>query len=458
MHMTQPVILVVDDEAAGRATLEALLYQQGYTLVFASNGLEAIAQATHLLPDLILLDVMMPGIDGFEVCRRLRADLRVAEVPIILITALDDRASHVAGFDAGADDFITKPFDRFVLRARVRSVTRLNRYRHLHQERAKFERVVSLAPDGLLVLDPSGTIRFANPAWQQFVGADQTSILGLSIDCFVDAAESFCRHIQGIYERKEPGRWESRIQRASGQLIPVECVAGAIEWDGEDAVQVIMRDMTEHKRAQAAVERAHSELSQTYDATLEGWIAFLDLRDKETEGHTQRVTRMTLRLARVLGMDDEALVHVRRGALLHDIGKMGIPDRILHKPGPLSEDEWAVMRQHPEYAYQILEPIAFLRSALDIPYYHHEKWDGSGYPLGLRGTDIPLIARIFAVVDVWDALSSDRPYRAAWSAEKIRAHIVHLAGSHFDPRVVEAFLPLLEAVHHEDDDGVLIQP
>jgi HD-GYP domain-containing protein (c-di-GMP phosphodiesterase class II) len=182
------------------------------------------------------------------------------------------------------------------------------------------------------------------------------------------------------------------------------------------------------------------ELMLAYDSTLEGWSQALDLRDKETEGHTRRVTVATARLAQQMGLGAGELVHVKRGAMLHDIGKMGIPDSILLKPGPLTEEEWKVMRLHPVYAYKMLSPIPFLRPAIDIPYCHHEKWDGSGYPSGLKGEEIPLAARIFMVVDVWDALRSDRPYRRAWSEEKVRGYIGKLAGTHFDPDVVQAFL------------------
>jgi HD-GYP domain-containing protein (c-di-GMP phosphodiesterase class II) len=184
-----------------------------------------------------------------------------------------------------------------------------------------------------------------------------------------------------------------------------------------------------------AIERA-------YDATLEGWVHALDLRDKETEGHTRRVTEVTLLLAKSIGMAEEKLVHVRRGALLHDIGKIGIPDHILQKPGPLTSEEIETMRQHPIYAYEMLSPIDYLRPALEIPYCHHEKWDGSGYPRGLKEDKIPLTARIFALADVWDALCFDRRYRRAWPVERVRKHIHKQAGSHFDPQLVEVFLEL----------------
>lgn len=189
----------------------------------------------------------------------------------------------------------------------------------------------------------------------------------------------------------------------------------------------------------ADLQRSHAELMLAYDTTLEGWSKALDLRDKETEGHTLRVTDLTLRLAGAMGISEEEVVHMRRGALLHDIGKMGIPDGILQKPGPLTDEEWAVMRRHPEYAYELLSPIPYLRRALDIPYAHHEKWDGTGYPRGLKGEQIPLSARIFAVADVWDALTSDRPYRKAWPEQKVRAHVRQQSDTHFDPAVVAAF-------------------
>jgi putative nucleotidyltransferase with HDIG domain len=190
------------------------------------------------------------------------------------------------------------------------------------------------------------------------------------------------------------------------------------------------------------LQRSNQELTQAYDATIEGWSRAMDLRDKETEGHTLRVTEMTLRLARAMGISQDDLLHVRRGALLHDIGKLGVPDAILLKPGKLTDEEWVVMRKHPVYAYELLSPIDYLKPALDIPYYHHEKWDGTGYPHGLSGEQIPLTARIFAVVDVWDALRSARPYRPGWPMEKVRDYLRDQAWKHFDPTVVDVFLKL----------------
>jgi PAS domain S-box-containing protein len=188
------------------------------------------------------------------------------------------------------------------------------------------------------------------------------------------------------------------------------------------------------------LQKSNSDLESAYNATIEGWSHALDLRDKETEGHSQRVTELALKLSRSFGMDEDMLVNVKRGSLLHDIGKMGVPDSVLLKPGPLTEDEWRIMRQHPQFAYELLAPISYLQQALDIPYCHHEKWDGTGYPRGLKGEEIPLTARIFAIGDVWDALTNERPYRPAWSDSKALEYIRENSGTHFDPQVVELFL------------------
>jgi PAS domain S-box-containing protein len=203
---------------------------------------------------------------------------------------------------------------------------------------------------------------------------------------------------------------------------------------GQAAIAMDNAELFEH------LQRSKEELVRAYDETIEGWARALEMRDAETEGHSRRVTEMTVKLAQMLGCSDDDLVHIRRGAILHDIGKMAIPDTILLKPGKLTDAEWETMRQHPVYAYKWLTPISYLKPALDIPYHHHERWDGSGYPLGLRGAEIPLAARIFAVVDVWDALRSDRPYRSGWPDDEVFAYIREQAGTAFDPQVVDTFL------------------
>lgn len=418
----------------------------GYQLVFAETGPEALALAGERNPDLVLLDVMMPGMDGFEVCRRLRSDQRLAEIPVIMITALDDFDSRIEGIEAGADDFISKPFNRTELRARVKSLTRLNRYRRLLGERAKVERLVSLSPDGIMVVDGEGTILLANAAMSRMLEEEEGAPIGKSLWGFIaperkeECAQCFHQVMGGA---SSPVLMETEIVRAAGTRFPVEIAAGFCHWDERPSAELVVRDITDRKRAEAEIRALNDDLLEAYDATLEGWTRALDLRDHGTEGHTQRVTEMTVRLARVMGIAEEELVHIRRGALLHDMGKVGVPDAILHKPGPLSDEEWAVMRRHPEFAQRMLVPIKFLQPALDIPYCHHEKWDGSGYPRGLKGEEIPRAARVFAVVDVWDALKSDRPYRESWSAERVREYLLNATGTHFDPEVVQAFLTLI---------------
>lgn len=330
----QPKILVIDDESIARITMDALLSSENYEMFFAESGEDGIVIASRTQPDIILLDVMMPGMNGFETCRKIRSMPDLAEVPILLVTALDDRESRMAGLQAGADDFITKPYDIFELQVRIQNMTRLNRYRLLIEQRQEMESL-------------------------------------------------------------------------------------------------------------------HREVVAAYDKTIEGWSRALDLRDKETEGHTKRVSEKTLQLAEAVGLDEEALLQIKRGALLHDVGKLGIPDSILLKPEPLTEAEWDVMRQHPVYAYEWLSAIDYLRHALEIPYCHHEKWDGTGYPRGLRGEEIPLAARLFAVVDVWDALTSDRPYRKPVSDENAWKYIIEQSGKHFDPRAVEAFAKVFDREIHK---------
>jgi len=209
------------------------------------------------------------------------------------------------------------------------------------------------------------------------------------------------------------------------------------------AVAINNADLIENlRKTNFQLEAANIELGIAYEATLRGWVTALDIRDKETEGHTQRVTVLTQRLAQRMGVNRDAMEHITRGALLHDIGKMAISDEILRKKGALTPEERAVMQEHPVHAYKMLSAIEFLRPALDIPYCHHEKWDGTGYPRRLKGEEIPFAARIFAVIDVWDALTSERPYHKAWPHDEVRQKIKADADKHFDPQVVDAFMDL----------------
>lgn len=202
-----------------------------------------------------------------------------------------------------------------------------------------------------------------------------------------------------------------------------------------------IRTALKHWRtAEKEVRELNRELLSAYNTTLEGWAKALELRDKETEGHSRRVITLTQMLAAELGASEEELRYMYYGALLHDIGKMGIPDEILHKPNKLTSEEWEIVKYHPTQAYQLLKDIEYLQQAIEIPYCHHEKWNGEGYPRGLKGNEIPLSARIFAVVDVWDALNSERPYKKAWAKDEVVQYMKEQSGIQFDPKVIEIFL------------------
>lgn len=777
-------ILIVDDEPIGRETLESLLTTEGYQLSFAENGPQAIAVAHQTKPDLILLDVMMPGMDGYEVCQVLRADAETAEIPIFLITALDDSDSRIRGITAGADDFISKPYNRLELRARIKNIIQLNRYRLLLAERARFESLFNQSPDAIIITDASAILLEFNPALTRLTGLQSNNFpasLSLS-SLFHEKDKAVINHFFALALEEESSRqsFEADIRTSQGEYLAVEVLITSFSWEDRKTAQVIIHDISyqvssrqriqqqlnmldalfksgEHlvlnleaidlsqgisnicvqafevcsawvgkivdqewvtlaksdgdcesitttllrnrwlinqiskpsitqpliftrfanpelfeetetqqktpvqsagffplisrgnlvgmlvllskeefffsperinvlktfaSQSAAALETARlfeqteqrmqhlqalrnvdiaitssmdlettfsvlleqvltrtpasaadilsleqksmtlrqvisrgslassqprasisisnslagqvvlsrrillvpnvnltttdqkinkwltaqgfqayigipliskgkmrgilesfytqpispdedqiallesfasqasiaidnitgfNELQQThtslvlaYDSTLISWASSLETRHFETKGHTERVADITLQLARHLGVPKEQLIHIWRGALLHDIGKIMIPDSILLKTGPLSEEEWQVIRQHPLYATQLLSPISYLSTAREIPQYHHERWDGSGYPEGLKGTVIPFSARIFMVVEVFDALLNEQTYRPAWPREKAIAHLRENAGILFDPNVVEKFLELLE--------------
>ncbi len=266
MSETAATILVVDDNPLGRQSVESTLAGHGHQLVFAASGAEALTQAAATTPDLILLDVMMPDMDGFEVCRRLRAEPSLMEVPIILLTALDDRESKLQGLKAGADDFLSKPFDRAELRARVRTITRLNRYRNLWAERAKLESLTTLSPDGILVVEAGGLIRFANAAGATLLGVENSAdLVGRRLPDFLSNASSATG--LGVIEqvRSTPGaqaRLEAEFIRADGASFPAEVRIGRVIWAGEAMAQAILRDITEHQRLLAQLQAGHQDLQQ----------------------------------------------------------------------------------------------------------------------------------------------------------------------------------------------------
>jgi putative two-component system response regulator len=333
--IVKPKVLIVDDYADNLFTLSKLLKALDVDVYPAASGDEALGLALENDFCVAILDVQMPGMNGYELAELLRGNASTSKLPIIFLSAMySDEYHHRKGYDAGAVDFLSKPYIPDILLSKVRV------FISLYEQRLQLE-------------------SWAH--WLEFL----------------------------------------------------------------------------------VNERTH-ELSQSYDATLLGWAKALELRERETAGHSHRVVHLTLRMANEIGISAEQQVHIYRGALLHDIGKMGISDTILLKPASLTSDEWIEMRQHPVYAYELLRHIKFLENALNIPYCHHEKWDGSGYPRGLKGEEIPLEARIFALADVWDALISERPYRKATSRAETIQYIRDHSGSHFDPNLSERFIKMLE--------------
>ncbi len=313
----------------------------------------------------------------------------------------------------------------------------------LEQSEERYRRLVELSPDAIAI-HQNGRLEFVNPAAIRLMGAQtEAELIGRPIQMVV--AQEYQKIVADrVREAMATGQplplMEEKFVRMDGSLVPVEVASSPCVLNGELAMQVFVRDISNRKETESQLRQSRQELSDAYDATLFGWARALELRERQTAVHSQRVVEMTVRLARRMGVDEEEIFHVRRGALLHDIGKMGIPDHILLKPAPLSDDEWTIMRQHPTIAEELLSPIPYLAPSLDIPRAHHEKWDGSGYPHALKGEEIPLAARIFAVVDVWDALITDRPYRPAWPEREALEYIRRQSGSHFDPAVTEVFL------------------
>lgn len=314
------------------------------------------------------------------------------------------------------------------------------------------------AADVLLIAPGSGRLDFAAGDGFKTREIEKTSFrLGEGLAGRTAVERTLCHvadlRIDDEFVRKELVRADFLIEYHSAPLVSQGVVRGVLEVFDRVAKQRDQEwlDFLVALGGQTAIaadvsmlfdslQRSRDDLTMAYDATIEGWSRALDLRDKETEGHTLRVTDLTLKMARLYGVALGEIANIRWGCLLHDIGKLGVPDGILLKPGPLTQEEWQNMKRHPRLAYDLLSPIHYLRNALDIPYCHHEKWDGTGYPRGQKGEQIPLAARWFAVVDIWDALRSDRPYRPGWDEKKVREHILSISGAHLDPAAVELFL------------------
>lgn len=313
----------------------------------------------------------------------------------------------------------------------------------LRSSEEKFATAFITSPDAININRLSdGLFLDVNQGFTRLVGYSREEVIGktsLELNIWANLNDRALM-IQGLKERGEVQNLEARFRLKNGDVRIGLMSARVINIDGEVCILSITRDIQDWIQAEEQLRQSHYDLERAYEATLEGWTQALEMRERETAGHSRNVVGLTLEIARGLGFDGVNLAHLRRGALLHDIGKLSVPDKILLKPEPLSAEEWAIMRQHPDYARKLLSGIDYLQPSLPIPYSHHEKWDGSGYPLGLQGEQIPLAARIFAVVDVFDALTSDRPYRPKWTTADALEYIRGQRGKHFDPYIVDVFL------------------
>ena len=316
----------------------------------------------------------------------------------------------------------------------------------LRASESKFSKAFHTSPDSININRlADGLYLEINQGFTDIMGYTPEDVIGktsLELNIWADPNDRAAL-VQGLREHGKVKNLEAVFRKKDGTTSIGLMSARVIEINGEMCILSVTRDIGDWKAAERQIEHLHEELLKAYDETLEGWSRALNLRDVNTDKHSKRVVDMAVTMAQAVGVPDDELVHVRRGAILHDVGKMGIPDHILLKPGPLTDDEWRVMRLHPVFGYEMLSKIPFLRPALDIPYCHHERWDGSGYPRRLKGTKIPLVARAFSLVDTYDALTSDRTYRPAWNKDDALGYIRTQSGKHFDPAIVEIFVELV---------------
>jgi PAS domain S-box-containing protein len=426
-------------------------------ITLAQTIAEARARLASSSPDLILADWRLP--DGDSLSLFPSDQYNNWHIPIVIMTSYGNESIAVDAMKAGALDYVVKSSETFMDMPHIveRSIQqwkilaeRERIQEMLRESEAKFRLLAENSTDLISRLDVKGVCLYASPACRALLGYEPRELIGHDAGEFIhqdDLGEA-----KRIFRDIVPSSgavitFTCRVRKKNNQYIWLESIARNISDEargGSVEIHISSRDVTQRKKAELDLQNAHRALEEAYEATLNGWSRALELRDRETEGHSRRVMEMTLRLARAVGIPQADLAYIHWGVLLHDIGKLGVLDEILRKPGPLTDAEWVEMRRHPEYALDMLSPINYLRPSLDIPYSHHEKWDGTGYPRHLKGEEIPLAARVFAIVDVWDALSNDRPYRKALPPDQVSAYIRDNAGRHFDPRLVDLFLSIVE--------------
>ncbi len=462
MSKNTALILLIEDEDAHAELIQRAFESQGGHLQL--HHAHSLTEAKQFLqsnePDLIIADWRLPDGDSMEL---LPAEEGTHSAPVIFMTSYGNERIAVEALKLGALDYVVKSPESMMDMPHIASRAiehgtvrreQIRMQRALTESESQFRLLAENSTDMISRSDTNGRFVYISPAVEGILGYEQKELLNTDpFDLIHPDDLPKIKAILTIRPRTNSVYTISyRAKRKDGSYVWLETSARAIVNENKAEIleiQAASRDISERKRAEEALHIAHHQLEDAYDKTIEGWIRALDLRDREIEGHTQRVTEMAVKVARAIGIPESEIAHIRRGALLHDIGKIAIPDEITKKTGPLNKWEWDEMRKHPVYAYEMLSPINYLSPAIDIPYSHHERWDGSGYPRGLKGEDIPLTARMFAIIDVWDALITDRPYRKASTQEEVISYIKTESGRLFDPRLVELFLDVLNQNNKE---------
>jgi len=458
-------VLILEDDLSDLDLTLTYVRQAGYEPLWTCVDKQEDYLA-HLKDgfDIILADFNLPQFDALHALQHLNES--GLDIPFIMVSGAISEEVAVQCMKLGAADYLLK--DRMTrLGPAIEHALHGKKLRDEQKRSNEQVRLLSSAieqsTEGIAVTNTSGQFLFANNALAAMHGYTSEELQGKNISILYTPDEgslSETANLRALTQGQfSDEAWHTRKDKST---FPGQIHISLLRDETAKPIGLIhtLRDITERKQSEEKIkqllldrQRKNEELAHAYDATLEGWVRFLDLRDQETEGHTQRVTEMTTELAAQMGFTDTILTHIRRGALLHDIGKMGVPDEVLHKPGPPNNEEWEIMRRHPVYAFQMLSPIQFLHPALDIPHHHHERWDGTGYPDQLIAEQIPLPARVFAIIDVWDALNSDRPYRKAWLPEKAIEYIKAQSGKHFDPHLVQIFLEFMESKGFDFSNG-----
>ncbi len=449
-------ILLIEDEDAHAELIQRAFEDQNsrFHIHRVKSLAEAHAQIQTQAPALIIADWRLPDGESMELLSNHQNPLFA---PLILMTSYGNERIAVEALKSGAVDYVVKSpesmldmphlAERAIEQWSVRA-ERVTMQGALLKSESQFRLLAENASDMIARLAMDGKVLYVSPASETILGYKPDELTGtISFDIIHADDRAIVKNLFNGDQFSASDTVTYQALHKSGHYVWLEASTRAIldpKTETLNEIQIASRDITERKISEKALQDAHGDLQEAYQRTIEGWVRALDLRDRETEGHTQRVTELTIKVAKARGFSDEELTHIRRGALLHDMGKMGIPDEILQKPGPLDEAEWEKMRRHPLYAYEMLSPIAYLHPALDIPYCHHERWDGSGYPRGLKGEEIPLVARLFAIVDVWDALCSDRPYRKKLPQHEVIAYLRENSGQLFEPGLVDLFLEVIK--------------